>query len=251
MLQWLSPVDPSISHEATLKRRLSGTNEWILSCKEFENWREAEKSFLWMSGFPGSGKTFLMSTVIEFQQHRSEQVAIVAYFRCDFRGPETQDPLNLAGSLLAQICFKLGSFPAALEEAFERSKMSASPYGTRIDLGTITEILVQLTSQHRVKIFVDALDECERRAEILEFLHNLSRQGSYLNILVSSRDEPDIREALSGFPRMRLEAASACLDRDIDCYISYRLGHDPVFQWLKPSFKQTIRERLSTQAKGM
>jgi hypothetical protein len=253
ILQWLSAVDPSINHEAALKIRQTGTNDWFLSCKECSSWREAEKSSLWLSGFPGSGKTILMSTVIEFLQQRSslEEPPLVAYFYCDFRSPETRDPLNLAGSLLAQICFKIGSFPAALDEAFERSKMSASPYGKRTNLGTIIEILIELTCQHRVTILVDALDECERRQDILEFFQMLGRQGSRLNILVSSRDEADIREALSDFPRMRLEAASACLDRDIEYYINYRLCHDPDFKWLKQSFKQTIRERLSTQANGM
>ena len=253
VLRWLSPIDPSISHEAALKMRQHGTNDWFLSCKEFENCYEAEKSFLWLSGFPGSGKTILMSTAIEFlQQRRSQRKSVIlAYFYCDFRSPETRDPLNLAGSLLAQICFKLGSFPAALNEAFERSKMSASPYGKRINLGTIIEMLIELTSQHRVTILVDALDECERREDLLDFLCKLARQGGHLNILVSSRDETDIRDTLSDFPRMRLESASACLDRDIDYYINYRLGHEPDFKWLKQTFKQTIRERLSAQANTM
>ena len=253
ILQWLSPVDPSISHEVALKIRQAGTNSWFLSCKEFENWRDSENSFLWLSGRPGSGKTILMSSAIHsLQQYSGEkEPPLLAYLYCDFRSPETRDPLNLAGSLLAQICSRLGSFPAALDEAFERSKMSAAPYGKRMNLGTIIEILVNLSGQHRIVVVVDALDECESRQDILEFLQKLGTQGSFLNIIVSSRDETDIREMLSDFPRLPLEAAWASLDRDIDCYINYRLSHDRDFKWLKQTFKQTIRERLNTQALGM
>jgi hypothetical protein len=253
ILRWLSPVDPFINHNIALKIRQPGTNDWFLSCKDFENWREAKKSFLWLSGFPGSGKTVLMSTLINFLQHQTDrkEPALVAYFYCDFRNPDTRDPLNLAGSLLAQICFKQKSCPASLETAFDSCQMSGSPYGRRTNLATITDMILEVASQHRVTIFVDGLDECEGREDILDLFRQLGTQGTLLNILVSSRDEADIREALSEFPRMRLETASACLDRDIDSYINHRLAHDRDFKWLKPYFQQIISQRLSTQAKGM
>ncbi|KAE9362799.1 hypothetical protein N431DRAFT_306139, partial [Stipitochalara longipes BDJ] len=251
ILQWLSPVDPSINHEAAMKVRQAGTNDWFLSCKEFEHWKECEKSYLWLSGFPGSGKTILMSTLIDFLQRTvEEESTLLAYFYCDFRSPETRNPLNLAGSLLAQICFKLKSFPASLETAFDGCKMSQSPYGKRTNLDTITEVLMEIASQHRVTILIDALDECERHRDMLEFLQRLGTKG-FFNILVSSRDEVHIREALSEFPRMSLEASSTFLERDIASYINHRLSHDREFRWLKQSFQQTIRERLSLQAKGM
>jgi hypothetical protein len=253
IFQWLSPVDPSTNHEAALKIHQAGTNDWFLSCKEFNNWREAKNSVLWLSGFPGSGKTVLMSTVINFLQQCGNQKvsACVAYFYCDFRSPDTRDPLNLVGSLIAQICSQLGFFPKNLEDAFERSQTSTPSRSRQTDLRTFSEVLMLLTSQHRVAILVDALDECERRQDILKLFWCLGKRGGPLNVLLGSRDEADIRETLSDFPRMRLEAVSDYLDHDIDCYIDYRLDHDQAFRWLKPSFRQTIRESLSAQAKGM
>ena len=236
-----------------MRGRQAGTNDWFLSCNAFEHWRECQKSFLWLSGFPGSGKTILMSTLIDFLQKQTaeEDSTLLAYFYCDFRSPETRDPLNLVGSLLAQICFKLRSFPASLEAVFDGCKMSQSPYSKRTNLDTIAEVLLEIASQHRITILVDALDECERHQDILSFLQRLGTKGVFCNVLVSSRDEADVREALLNFPRMPLEASSACLERDIDSYINHRLSHDREFKWLKQSFQQTIRERLNTEAKGM
>lgn len=254
ILQWLSPVDPSKSHEAALKIRQAGTNDWFLSSKELENWRYSERSFLWLSGRPGTGKTILMSSAIHsLQQHSSkeEEPPLLAYYYCNFRSPETRDLLNLAGSLLAQICVRLGSFPAALDEAFEWSRMGASTHGQRMNIDTIIEILVDLSHQQRIAIAIDALDECEERDALLQMLQTLAAQGSLLNVLVSSRDETDIREMLSDFPRLPLEEASSSIDRDIEFYISYRLGHEKDFKWLKPTFKQIIQDRLNTQAVGM
>jgi hypothetical protein len=253
ILQWLSPVDPFINQEAAMRTHHAGTNDWFLTCKEFDNWKQTDHSFLWLSGFPGSGKTILMSTLIDYLQQRTEENdhGLFAYFYCDFRNPETRDPLNLAGSLLAQICFKLRSFPESLEAAFERCKISQSPYGRRTNLDTITEVLIEVASEHRVTILVDGLDECERRRDILRFFRHLGLKGLHINILVSSRDESDIRETLSNFPRMRLEAASACLDHDIESYIRNRLGNDREFKWLKQTFQLTIQECLISRAKGM
>lgn len=194
-----------------------------------------------------------MASAIHSLQQRSgeEHLPLLAYYYCDFRSSETRDLLNLAGSLLAQICVGLGSFPAALDEAFEWSKMSASPYIRRTNLDTIIKILVDLSCQHRVVIVVDALDECGSREDILQFFRKLGTQGSLLNILVSGRDQTDISDMLSDFPRLPLEAAWASIDRDIDYYINYRLSHERDFMWLKQNYKQIIRDRLNAKAMGM
>lgn len=251
ILQWLSPVDPSLHHEEAMMIHQAGTNDWFLSRGEFEHWVKVERSLLWLSGKPGSGKTILMSTLINSLQQQTAKDPLLAYFYCDFRNPETRDPLNLAGSLLAQICFKVGTFPASLDAAFDRCNVSQSPYGKRIHLSIIAEVFIEIAYQHRVTILIDGLDECQGRQDILGFIQQLSKRGKFCKILVSSRDEVDIREVLSESPRMRLETASEYLDRDIDNYISHRLGHDREFKWLKQSFQKTIRESLSSQARGM
>ncbi|KAJ4051592.1 hypothetical protein NW758_003932 [Fusarium oxysporum] len=255
ILNWLSPVDPSTSHCAAMDMRVTGTNDWLLSYEEFKFWRHAKSSVLWLTGILGSGKTVLVSTVIDFIQQCGNQNdrTYVAYFYCDFRSPETRNPLNLVGSLIAQICTQLGRFPKDLEEVFERNTSTQSPYVRQTDLRTLSEILMLLTSKHHVIILVDALDECESRRGILELFRLLGTQGHHLNILLSSRDEADIRHVLSDFPRIRLESVSNCLNSDIDRYINYRLDHDPGFRMLKlkPSFRETILQSLRVQANGM
>ena len=255
ILQWLSPVDPSISHEAALEIHQPGTNDWFLSNDEFNNWRHAKDPLLWLTGIPGSGKTILMSTVINFLRNcdNRNDYASVAYFYCDFRSPDTRDPLNLVGSLISQICFQLGSFPKDLEEAFEKSESGVFSRKKQRDLHTFIKILKLLASQHRIAILVDALDECEGQSHILELFCHLGSQRDSSNILLSSRDMVDIQEKLSDFPRMRLEDVPDCVGRDIGCYIDYRLDHDPEFRRLKleTSFRETIRESLRVQANGM
>ncbi|KAH7323578.1 hypothetical protein BKA65DRAFT_71178 [Rhexocercosporidium sp. MPI-PUGE-AT-0058] len=253
IFRWLSPVNASSIHEAALLAHQKGTNEWFLSSKKFKDWIESDCSILWISGFPGSGKTILMSTVIQFLQRlRSEEPgAIVAYFYCDFRTPEARDALNLLGSIISQICLSLGSFPAELEDAFDSKKTTASSYSKQSGLETLFNILHSLTSTYQVIIVVDALDECEGSFDILRILKRLVHTAIDLKILFSSRDEVDIREQMTEYPRLRLEDVSTHLALDIDRYVDFRLTYDSNFRWLKPSFKQDIQKTLSSKAKGM
>ncbi|KAH7141831.1 hypothetical protein EDB81DRAFT_607382, partial [Dactylonectria macrodidyma] len=148
-------------------------------------------SLLWLTGIPGSAKTILMSTVINFLQQcgNEKSYASVAYFHRDFRNPDSRDHLNLVGSLIAQICSQLSCSPKDLEEAFERSRTSGSSSSRHTNLHTFSEILMSLTSQHRVAILVDALDECERQLDTLKLVSRLGTQGDPLNLLLSSRNE--------------------------------------------------------------
>lgn len=194
-----------------------------------------------------------MSTLIKYMQLQADEKSrtLLAYYYCDFSSPETRDPLNLVGSLLAQICFDKGSYPQSLESACDRCKMSGSSDERRISIKAITEIFLEIAAENEVAILVDGVDELEKRQDILDFLKAIGTDRALMKILVSSRDEFDIREAFSQLPRMCLETASATLNHDIDSYIDHRLTHGREFKLLKESFQQTIRQRLSKEAKGM
>jgi hypothetical protein len=49
-MQWLSPVDSWESHEAATKAHQSGTSNWLIECKDFEDWYSADRSFLLLTG---------------------------------------------------------------------------------------------------------------------------------------------------------------------------------------------------------
>lgn len=66
ILRWLSP-EPYIQHHEQIKQGvLLGTGQWLLSDPAFEEWKkESASSILWLHGIPGSGKSMLVSIVIE------------------------------------------------------------------------------------------------------------------------------------------------------------------------------------------
>lgn len=63
-------------------------------------------------------------TSLDQQSLQSAKSPLTAFFYCDFRRPETQDLLNILGSLVRQICSQLGLCSDELELAFNHSRYS-------------------------------------------------------------------------------------------------------------------------------
>ncbi|OHF00304.1 hypothetical protein CORC01_04493 [Colletotrichum orchidophilum] len=88
--RWLIAPDPTINHQAALKKRSDATGAWLAEIKLFAEWMENPRSFIWLYGIPGCGKTILTTTAIEHATKVSKQVLgrATAYFYVDFNEKE-------------------------------------------------------------------------------------------------------------------------------------------------------------------
>jgi hypothetical protein len=189
--------------------------------------------------------------VINFlRQTRSERKEYLAFFYCDLRRHETQVPLNVVGSIIAQLCSQLSTIPDALDLAFDQST-KVSGQATRPDLALLEAILVSLGTASDILLVIDALDECNKREDILSVLVNVGRKSPRTKVLVTSRNELDICKALSCFPRIHLEHRWRDVSEDINIYVKNRLDSDIKLKWLKDSIKIDIEQTLTARAKGM
>ncbi|KAI2617477.1 hypothetical protein GGR54DRAFT_208663 [Hypoxylon sp. NC1633] len=252
VLRWLSPVDPWESYASAVTRCHDGTGEWFLQSEQYHEWRDRGGSNLWLSGFPGSGKTVLLSTIIRdltiwAQQDKGRPA--IAYFYCDFRNSGTQYLANLLGSVVRQVILNDGHIPNMLEEAFRLS--TASGMYRKPQAPLLLETLQLITSETRVILLVDALDEIENREESLSFFKHASAKMANVDLLVTSRDEQTIRQSLVGFHNIRIEDQVSKVDRDIAKYIDYKLQVDSSLQWLHADVKNHISRSMQTQAAGM
>ncbi|KAF2187577.1 hypothetical protein K469DRAFT_517615, partial [Zopfia rhizophila CBS 207.26] len=161
MIEWLSPVDPCENHETAISSHQPGTCSWIFKSEEFEKWHHRENSFLWISGFAGVGKTVLFSNVVEYVKQTDVDTG-VAYFYCDFTQSECQDPRNIIGSLVAQLCSQF-PYPQDLTIAYKASQSPGRKSRPRWD--TLRYTLREFSKSRKVLLLIDALDECEKREE--------------------------------------------------------------------------------------
>jgi hypothetical protein len=252
--KWLSPVTPWDSHEAASSSLTPGTCNWILQSDTFQAWHLSNRSFLWLSGFPGSGKTVLFSNIVaSLQTHydTSENVCF-AFFYCDFRNRDTQSATNVIGALVSQICSQVG-VSAELENAFGSSKSRNAPE-KRPSYSLLRDVLISLTRTRRILLLVDAVDECEDRKNLLDFMvaiREASENLGNISILLTARNDADIVEKLVSFDRIRLENRKEELSQDISLYVKTRLDKDERLHWLKENVKNDIQMSLGSTSAGM
>ena len=179
-------------------------------------------------------------------QHRST----LAFFYCDFRRPETQDLLNVVGSLVAQICSQRGIFPSVVEQAFDHSH-NGPGQKKRPSLALLRELLDLSATQSNLTLLIDAIDECQQRQELFDFFSELQSSSTNIRVMLTSREEAEIQYGLHSFEHLRIEGHLTEVNNDVRAYIANRLASDRKLQWLNDSVKDDIANLLMEKSAGM
>ena len=275
------------SHEAARKAHQHDTSNWFISSDDFTNWHKADQSVLWISGFrmnfrfsisiftditiqPAQVKRYYCrnsqnqsylswantliiysSATVEYMQNSPRNLnSCLAFFYCDFRKVESRDPLNVMGSIVAQLCSKLEWIPAELENYYEKAT-SVPGHDRKADLSTLQQALTSIAQEHKVFVLIDALDECDSKENILTVIKDLERQKLRLNILLTSRNERDIQDELQASTRLRIESRLSEMTEDINSYVTSRIDQDRRLRQLNITIRQNIKDVLNSRAKGM
>lgn len=213
------------------------------------------KSFLWLYGIAGCGKTILTSTAIEsaIAYSQSNIGTAVAYFYFDFTDKEKQLPDKMIRSILKQLSVQCPETPHVLSMLFSSCEDTDRPPSIDELLETLRHLMRSFCD---VYIILDALDECSEREELLEFLERImSWNVEHLHILASSRPERAIEEGIRYLIKddNRVKVQSDLINDDIRTYIRGRLDMDPKLKrWQKrPDVRDEIESCLMDKAEGM
>ena len=116
----------------------------------------------------------------------------------------------------------------------------------------LLEVLRQmLQSFQRVYIVLDALDECIEQEELFDLLTTMRHwRMESLCILVTSRDEPDIRNGLNPAKEQEVLLQNPAVDEDIVLFVVETLKNDRKLQEWSDMFPK-IKESLTQGTKGM
>ncbi|KAH6666209.1 hypothetical protein B0J14DRAFT_199342 [Halenospora varia] len=248
---WLSSPDPSSNHNAACKARQATTGEWFLKSDEFKEWKMTSRSFLWLYGIPGCGKSVLCSTVIEEvkSQYKFSPTVAIAYFYFDFNDTKKQRHDKFTRSLIEQLALQSAKALACLESLFSHSQD-----GKQQPTQDALEVALQqmLDEFEETFIILDALDECKEREELLLLLKNLnSWETEKLHILATSRREREIEETLESLVTGKICLQSALVNIDIHTHLSERLQTDSKLKRWPANVRGEIEQTLMDGAQGM
>ncbi|KAK7529986.1 ankyrin repeat-containing domain protein [Phyllosticta citribraziliensis] len=256
VLDFFGSVDPSSNHDTSLKLRHPLTGLWLIEHGAFKQWLDIPGSKLWLSGIPGAGKTVLASLVVEEALKQSSSRRAVAYFYCDYKDQNRQDPVKILGAIAAQISRQDES-----QESFEKLEkyyVECHPKGRgprRPEAQRLLDLIREMcrSSFDEASIVVDALDECgENQVPVVNILQKLNGDKfSRISTLFLSRDEHHLRSRLEKtYAHIPIAAHTDDLQLYVAAEVELRIEegrlHEP-----NPALKAEIVECLVNKADGM
>ncbi|KAL1634866.1 hypothetical protein SLS58_010495 [Diplodia intermedia] len=214
ILQALSSVQFRENHETTRAGRLENSGAWLLRRREFEDWNNSlDSSVLWLHGSPGSGKSSLVSIVIDSILEKQPH----AYFYCSAEATQRlrSQPKEIMRCILKQLyVFSEESSTQAITKTFKGWEKEDGDYA-RIEHMSVqqsTDYILEILSHQQapVKIVIDALDECDSklRARLMGSIENIISQAKCpVKIFLSSRDDADIVRCLGDKSNIFIQAS--------------------------------------------
>ncbi|KFZ15421.1 hypothetical protein V502_05625 [Pseudogymnoascus sp. VKM F-4520 (FW-2644)] len=239
---WLKAPDATTNYNDACKLKHPRTGLWFVKGSYFSTWLVKDKSFLWLNGFAGCGKS-------------NPRIGI-AFFFFTFSDDSKQDASAMLRALDLQLSSQLNDNHALLSRLNDRYCNATPPDQ---DLEDCLHQLVQ--GFEHVYIILDALDESPRNKngknlrrgvlEALVIIQKWSEPG--LNLLVTSRDETDIRDVLCDDlqtpPDEIVSMKNASVDSDIASFISgYLKDSRELRKWEK--YHDQIEKALTERSNG-
>jgi ankyrin repeat protein len=186
-------------YDKQLSSRLDETCEWIFQKPEYIKWvsmddTNDESKLLWIYGRAGCGKTVLCAKLIE--HFKANYESPVAFFFSSPHATSAGDPIFIIRSWITQIIL-LDSDAFELVRGYS-GRRNGTRRASEIDVWCIFDYI--LAERDNITLILDGFDEYPRsgdgRAEFLRRLKK-STSGTTTRILISSREEIDIKAELS------------------------------------------------------
>ncbi|KAL3417553.1 ankyrin repeat protein [Phlyctema vagabunda] len=163
-------------YKSSLPSRVAGTCQWILSNSQYRDWNMRKEScLLWITGYPGSGKTILSTYLLEYLgagEHSPYLRTTLCYFFCDKKIDTQRDAMAILRSIIHQLLMRRRFLIKYVRAAYDF-------HGPQFEqnFSELWRIFVAIASDKRsgpISVIVDAIDECEETTRN-RFLNNVNK----------------------------------------------------------------------------
>ncbi|KAL8748477.1 MAG: hypothetical protein Q9184_007276 [Pyrenodesmia sp. 2 TL-2023] len=200
VLDWLSPAAQESRRKTYHKslgsptNRLPGSGRWLLEDPEYLQWQNSNgSSVACLSGIEGTGKTMLLSAVIDHLQSRilnnGDPDHLAFFYAPAQEGNFWGNPDEIIRSIIRQLsATQAGTTlePAAKQKCDELTSTTTEP--SKPVMSECVDIALALTSYFPVVILIDGLDELQAgtatekmqssRNDLIESLHEIFKKSS-------------------------------------------------------------------------
>jgi len=251
ILDWLTSVDYASQQNDFIAKRQDGTGEWLVGSDEFQQWEHNKNGILFCPGIPGSGKTMMVSIVLDrlFKKFRNDTSIGIAFLYCNFRQQQEQRLIDLFLSLLKQFSQRQPLLPECVTRLYEDHERDQ----TRPSFIEISDALCStIANCSRAFIIIDALDECSATDRILsrfmEELFSLQAKTSS-SLFATSRPILGIPEEFERRGGSILEIRAS--DEDMRRYLDGHINQISTFVREASGIERKIKSAIIKAADGM
>ncbi|KAF8982628.1 hypothetical protein BDQ17DRAFT_1262049 [Cyathus striatus] len=248
LIDWLSTDNVQKKQSTLYSMCTYGTGSWFLHHPQFVHWYENQGEVLWCPGFPGVGKSCIMSLAVHHLQGlKSMDESPVLFYYFDYK-EELRTLENIFETLLCQL------ITCRLPDNTRRELTSLKARKYRPAFEDLIPIIErEINSYKQCFILIDALDEFtleEMRNMFIKYIQKLFNE-SKVNLMIFSRDNiPEITEDMQWAKRLDIIDHT----EDIQCYIENQIDNTKKIKWLlneAPSIQQEVVETVLSMSKGM
>ncbi|KAF2733226.1 hypothetical protein EJ04DRAFT_553481 [Polyplosphaeria fusca] len=265
IIQWLSPEPYIQHHKQTMQGVLAGTGQWLLSDPLFKKWKDdSASSILWLHGIPGSGKSKMVSVVVEdaLARYKAGDSPQPVFFYCSRNPaePARSQPQAILASLARQLsCLEPGKPLLGPSVNLFKEKEAGGTTSFSLQIDESLSLVLDLIAQYPLTtIVIDAIDECDprKRHELLKALEKmLQHSSSLVKIFVSSRNDQDIVLRLRHYPNLEIDSwkNSGDIARFVNDRVEQLIQEGRLLQYSKSktAMKKLIIDKVIEGAAGM
>ncbi|KAL8718869.1 MAG: hypothetical protein Q9181_008140, partial [Wetmoreana brouardii] len=191
---------------STLQGVTEESLEWFSDSPEFKSWISTDDSTsLWLHGPPRDGKTVVAMYTRQClpKSKGYSQERDVASIFCS----QGETEIGMVFSLASQLSHRIDRAIAEQNEVAlpEFPNDHSEEADLTREVWKLLEALIKSPPGHEVVLIIDGIDEvvANIRSQFLQslrYLEKKTRDKAIIRILISSRDYPDIRDALDHYP---------------------------------------------------
>ncbi|TGO08253.1 hypothetical protein BTUL_0219g00220 [Botrytis tulipae] len=182
-----------------------GTCSWISENRSYLQWKNTQRSLIWIKGKPGAGKSTLMAYVLSNFRHRDSRHLVLNFFFHGRGAPLQKSPEGMYRELLYQLYSQASPIRERLRRSFaEKEALGQLDNDCAWGEDELKEWLFNgvtwIAQSQPVVLFVDALDEAgdENARMLIDYFDDMKKKVSQdgddgsLKICVSCRHYPNV-----------------------------------------------------------
>lgn len=187
------------------------SNTRVALLKDVDTWlkESSNETMAWVYGYAGSGKSALLNSIAKNLENADIPFTV---FTCKRDDAERSDVQRILPTVCYDFTQFYGDYRGAVSNIVDRPAGRSIPTG---DVTSQSELLfgkspsydvispANVRRPHVHVILIDALDECKdarQRSALAHFFRDLANNVRWIKVIISSRREPDIVDALDTGP---------------------------------------------------